>query len=198
VQIKAIGAMTKSGLLPYFSLLFAYLTTICGSTTALPAQFLVFSDSKTLRFLSVDDNTTRILSPIPLLLALDVDYDARSQQIYWTDYYHNTISRSGLQGGDLKRLVRGLSTPAGLAVDWVSNLLYFTDQGLAVVGVASLDGQFAMILFDSDMQYPRAIALDPENGLGNITVCVRVHVYFRLSGMYFGLIWASPELREPI
>ena len=133
----------------------------------------MFSESGTLRFLSVDDNTTRVLSPITLLdhsRALAVDYDANAEQVYWTDYIYETISVGGLKGGDRRQLVRGLSIPGGLAVDWVSNLLYFTDEGLEVVGVTSLDGQFVMILLDSDMQSPRPIALDPQNGLEKKTV----------------------------
>ena len=132
----------------------------------------MFSESKTLQFLlPANNNATRKVffrftlrnSSAPI----DVDYDAKTQEIYWTDYFYKTISAEGLQGGGWRQLVRGLSGPAGLAVDWVSNLLYFTDEILEVVGVASSNGRFVMTLFDTDLTRPRSIALDPQNGLEN-------------------------------
>ena len=129
----------------------------------------MFSESENLRFLSVDDNTIReVLSPFSLRnfsTPVGVDYDAATQQVYWTDIVDDTVSVGGLQGGNRRQVVRGLSIPGGLAVDWVSNLLYFTDEDLAVLGVASSDGRYAMILLDNDLTHPRSIALDPQNGL---------------------------------
>ena len=129
----------------------------------------MFSESENLRFLSVDDNTIReVLSPFSLRnfsSPVGVDYDAATQQVYWTDIVDDTVSVGGLQGGNRRQVVRGLSIPGGLAVDWVSNLLYFTDEDLAVLGVASSDGRYAMILLDNDLTHPRSIALDPRNGL---------------------------------
>lgn len=107
-----------------------------------------------------------MLSPlVNVSFATAVDYDAWTQQIYWTDAIHDAIYVDDLQGGNRSQLVKGLASAHGLAVDWVSRLLYFTDEDLSVVGVASLDGRHVMVLIDHDLQLPRPIALDPQQGL---------------------------------
>lgn len=132
----------------------------------MPSRFLLFSDSTALRFLSVNDSTAReLLSPlVNISRAKGVDYDAKTQQIFWTDDIDEAILAEGIQGVDRHVIIRGLSVPNGLAVDWVSGLLYFTDEDIGVVGVANLNGRYAMLLINSDLQLPRAIALDPQEG----------------------------------
>ena len=69
-----------------------------------------------------------------------------------------------------------VSTPDGLAVDWVHGHLYWTDTGLDNIEVATLDGSMRRILIDDDLDEPRAIALHPGKGW----VCLVVehfHVY---------------------
>lgn len=134
---------------------------------AVPSRFLLFSDAQTLRFLSVDNAAPRpVLSPlVNLSFATAVDYDARTQQVYWTDSSHDSVYVEGLQGTKRRQIVKGLSNAHGLAVDWVSSLLYFTDEALSLVGVASLDGRYVMTLIGNDLRLPRPIAVDPQQGL---------------------------------
>ena len=136
-------------------------------SSVVPKRFLVFSESNSLRFLSLE-GSVEVLPRLTLpnsSVAVSVDYDARTQQVYWTDTASDTISVEGLQGDDRRQLVRGLTHPSGLAVDWVSHLLYFTDEESAVVGVARLDGRYVTTLIDNDLVSPRSIAVDPQNGL---------------------------------
>lgn len=59
----------------------------------------------------------------------------------------------------------GLATPEGLAVDWIAGNLYWIDSNLDQIEVAKLNGELRTTLIAGGMEHPRAIALDPEQGL---------------------------------
>ena len=52
----------------------------------------------------------------------------------------------------------------GLAVEWESELIYWTDYIFERVEVAKIDGTSRKTLFDSDVNNPRGIAVDPKSG----------------------------------
>lgn len=59
----------------------------------------------------------------------------------------------------------GLSTAEGLAVDWVGENLYWVESSLEHIEVAKLNGSFRRTLISTDMDSPRAISLDPREGI---------------------------------
>ena len=58
----------------------------------------------------------------------------------------------------------GLGSPEGIAIDWVSRLVFWTDSALKRLEVAKLDGSLRKVLLDKNIQNPRAIAVNPELG----------------------------------
>lgn len=58
----------------------------------------------------------------------------------------------------------GLSTAEGLAVDWIGENLYWVESNLDQIEVSRLNGSFRRTLIASDLESPRAIALDPRDG----------------------------------
>ncbi len=56
----------------------------------------------------------------------------------------------------------------GIAVDWVTNKLYFTDSNLDLVGVFDLETNFFKTLIltfgGTTSSQPRAIVVDPSTG----------------------------------
>lgn len=58
----------------------------------------------------------------------------------------------------------GLGSPEGIAIDYVSRNIFFTDSKLDTLEVSRLDGSFRKTLFNTDMVNPRAIVLDPSQG----------------------------------
>lgn len=53
-------------------------------------------------------------------------------------------------------------TVDGLAVDWVTNKVYFTDEILDIVGVLdTVSSQYAVLIRTGPNTSPRAIVLDP-------------------------------------
>ena len=58
----------------------------------------------------------------------------------------------------------GLGSPEGVAVDWISKNLYWTDSGTDRIEVSRLNGTHHKTLFSDDLVNPRAIAVDPVRG----------------------------------
>ena len=59
----------------------------------------------------------------------------------------------------------GAPTCEGLAVDWVGNNLYWTDNAFNCIFVASLSNlSLVQKVICDNLTHPKSIALDPENG----------------------------------
>nr|CAI5839152.1 unnamed protein product [Callosobruchus analis] len=63
-------------------------------------------------------------------------------------------------------LVRsGLESPGGIALDWIHDLIFWTDSGTRRIEVATLDGKHRSIIAASEVDKPRAIAVHPGEAL---------------------------------
>lgn len=58
-----------------------------------------------------------------------------------------------------------MESPGGIAIDWIHNLLFWTDSGTRRIEVASLDGKERAIVTANDLDKPRAIAVHPGEAL---------------------------------
>ena len=52
----------------------------------------------------------------------------------------------------------------GLACDWVTGKLYWSDNYKGRIEVSTVDGKFRKPLYWKRVERPGAIALDPQNG----------------------------------
>jgi hypothetical protein len=57
-----------------------------------------------------------------------------------------------------------LTTPNGLAVDWIADNIYWTDAASKVLEVARLDGSSRKIIIQDGLDEPRALAIFPRKG----------------------------------
>lgn len=57
-----------------------------------------------------------------------------------------------------------LSSPEGLAVDWVSRNIFWTDSGKTTVEVANLETKKRKVLVSDGLVNPRGIAVHPYRG----------------------------------
>ena len=96
-------------------------------------------------------------------VAIDYDYDTGF--IYWTDVASGNIQRALFDdSGTIEVVVRGLTSPEGLAVDWINKKLYWTDAGADVIEVAEFNGRHRMALITTGLVNPRAIVVHPVSG----------------------------------
>jgi sugar lactone lactonase YvrE len=112
--------------------------------------------------------------------AVGISTDCRQQFVYFTDTSGKTIQRMKYDGSEQKIILSGnnkelkfsvincwfleLGSPEGIAIDWVSRLVFWTDSSLKRLEVAKLDGSLRKVLLDKNIQNPRGIAVNPELG----------------------------------
>ncbi|XP_062500730.1 low-density lipoprotein receptor-related protein 6-like isoform X2 [Corticium candelabrum] len=142
-----------------------YAASIC----AVPDSFIVVSEVRHIRGLQLNvsaPSTTDVIDPVVTTRAIAVDFDAKTESLYWTDYSKKAILGSRLANSTNSVIVLpGLATPDGLAVDWIGNHIYYTDSALSIIGMVSSDGYYALPLVQSQLDKPRAIVLDPSQGM---------------------------------
>ncbi|XP_069676734.1 low-density lipoprotein receptor-related protein 1 isoform X1 [Periplaneta americana] len=96
-----------------------------------------------------------------------LDYDVKSQYIYYSDVQRYVIERQKIDGSNRSVVLnKGINNCEGLAIDWMGRNIYWTDQGLGAIGVARLDDttQWKHFLYPN-MYHPRAIVVHPKMGL---------------------------------
>ncbi|XP_064621672.1 nidogen-1-like isoform X2 [Lineus longissimus] len=101
---------------------------------------------------------------VPGQTAIGIDVDCDKLYFYWTDVSGKTISKARLDGTDSENIVRGLGSPEGVAVDWLTGNIYWTDSILDRIEVSRNDGTNRKVLVDSGLVNPRAIVTDPLGG----------------------------------
>ena len=128
---------------------------------------LLFANRKDIRL--VDGGASRGNATIvidKLDDAAAIDFHHAESAVYWTDVSLYTIKRTWVNNTGVSEdiVVTGLSSPDGLACDWLAKKLYWTDSETNRIEVSNLDGSHRKVLFWQDLDQPRAIALDPLNG----------------------------------
>ncbi|XP_046809386.1 low-density lipoprotein receptor-related protein 1 [Lucilia cuprina] len=139
-------------------------------STAEDDPYVIFTNRQEIRGLNLKKGTiSNLYTSLRNTIALDFLYNNESSQIFWTDVIDDKIYRGQLVGEALHKVEAvvhsGLSTTEGLAVDWIGMNLYWIDSNLDQIEVAKLNGSFRRTLIAGDMESPRAIALDPREGL---------------------------------
>ncbi|XP_066992022.2 low-density lipoprotein receptor-related protein 6 [Anabrus simplex] len=134
------------------------------------ATHLLYTTIKDIRMVTVSGTKARAT---PIVKDLDgcgaVDYYYKGGLVCWTDQALEMIqcvSYNGTTSGPKMTIVNtGLISPDGLACDWYTQKLYWTDGETNRVEVASLDGRHRQVLFWEDIDQPRAIVVVPMKGI---------------------------------
>lgn len=95
-----------------------------------------------------------------------LDYDVKTQFIYYSDVQRYVIEREKFDGSIRETVLdTRINNCEGLAIDWMARNIYWTDEGLSQINVAKLSNVTQRkLLVHGDMFHPRAIALDPKRG----------------------------------
>ena len=111
------------------------------------------------------DYKTGALSPVVsgLRKAVAIDVHFSLGYIFWSDVTEQNIKRFRIDVASTTTIITGIGDCDGLAVDWRASQLYWTDRTNDTISVSDLDGNNQRALIDSDLDQPRAIALDPDS-----------------------------------
>ncbi|XP_020602187.1 low-density lipoprotein receptor-related protein 6-like [Orbicella faveolata] len=104
--------------------------------------------------------TYPIISNLTRVGAIDVHFNLG--YIFWSDVTEGNIKRANIDGTNITLLHNGIESD-GLAVDWMSSQLYWTDRKGAI-SISDLEGNNRRILHSSKKWRAtyRGIVLDPE------------------------------------
>ncbi|XP_059616809.1 nidogen [Phlebotomus argentipes] len=99
-------------------------------------------------------------------MAIGVDNDCTEGRVYWSDISSKNIMSSKYDGSDKKVFIsEDILSPEGIAVDWISRRIYWTDSTKDTIEVASLDDpKLRAVIIRKDLVNPRGIAVDPHHG----------------------------------
>ena len=165
---------------------YAFDGVTCRSTSAHPARLLVTTKEAIFGFdqLSVSHQTPEdvVLKGGKEVVALDFDFAHRC--IFWSEYDDKhafikrlclpakgagqaaTIDWAGKEQAKVEVLHSNtLRYPDGIAVDWIGGNLYWVDKGTDTIEVSKLNGFFRKVLIRRNLDEPRAIVLNPLEGM---------------------------------
>lgn len=97
-------------------------------------------------------------------MAIGVDKDCAEGRIYFSDISAKQIFSCKYDGTDRKPFItKDILSPEGVAVDWISRRLYWTDSSKDTIEVASLeDPNLRAVIVSKYLVNPRGIAVDPH------------------------------------
>lgn len=151
---------------------------------------LIYSTTKDIRLVTSTfshKNTkikpATIIKNFTYISGVDFHYDYR--QICWADHDLESIHCSSLNGTQAENTVRifgvylrhyfsrskfqteivaNVVAPDGLAIDWFTDNIYWTDCDTNRIEVASLEGKHRKVLYWTEVDQPRAIVVVPMKG----------------------------------
>ncbi|SPP86795.1 putative vitellogenin receptor isoform X2 [Drosophila guanche] len=96
---------------------------------------------------------------------IGVAYDG--SHVYWTNIQNEaeSIVKAKSDGSHSEILLTsGLDAPEDLAVDWLTQNIYFSDNEMRHIAVCSHDAHNCVVLVTEDVHQPRGLALWPQRG----------------------------------
>ncbi|XP_064419902.1 low-density lipoprotein receptor-related protein 1B [Latimeria chalumnae] len=97
-----------------------------------------------------------------------LDFHAETNYIYFADTTSFLIGRQKIDGTGRETILKDdIDNVEGIAVDWIGNNLYWTNDGhRKTINVARLEkaSQSKKTIIEGEMSHPRGIVLDPLNG----------------------------------
>ncbi|XP_037071386.1 low-density lipoprotein receptor-related protein 6-like [Pollicipes pollicipes] len=135
-------------------------------TCIVPKAFLLYSQKKFIRRISLETFLNDVIIPIPgIKQAGALDFNMHDQRIYWMDINDTSISRAYTNGSGLQKIIE-LDTefPEGIAVDWMAGNIYWSEAMTGRIEVARLSGASRRVLLWNSANHPRSIAVDAGAG----------------------------------
>lgn len=115
---------------------------------------------------AIELNTSKIVTVVSnLQRAAALDVHVNEKTIYWSDTNLRVITRLNMSSGKMEDLItEDLGTVYGLAVEWESHVMYWSDYSNGRIEVTFLNGSQRKLLFMEGVNRPRGIALHPKKG----------------------------------
>ncbi|XP_066141061.1 low-density lipoprotein receptor-related protein 6 isoform X1 [Euwallacea fornicatus] len=146
---------------------------LLGHSSPIHQVTLLYSATKDIRMVtSTFDSKNQKVKPTTIIKnytyisTIDFHYDYK--RICWADHELESIQCCDFNGTiaeNKTEIINGVLVPDGLAIDWFANNIYWTDSESNKLEVATIEGEHRKVLFWTDIDQPRAIAVVPMRGL---------------------------------
>eukprot|EP00057_Strongylocentrotus_purpuratus_P010864 XP_011665338.1 PREDICTED: low-density lipoprotein receptor-related protein 4-like [Strongylocentrotus purpuratus] len=96
-----------------------------------------------------------------------IDYDYRTDKIYWSDEGARTINRASIDGSNQEILIgqsQGIGYPQGIVLDLMTNRMFWTDTLLEQIVSASVLGSNRRTIISTGLYLPWGITLSQKRG----------------------------------
>ncbi|XP_031633983.1 nidogen [Contarinia nasturtii] len=136
--------------------------TYCIEPIRQESAFLLLSQGVAIVKIPSDGNR---VFPIAMSgMAIGIDKDCSTGRAYWSDISSKQIFSSRYDGSDKKSFIsEDVVSPEGIAIDWISRRIYWTDSSKDTIEVASLDDpKQRSVVVKGNLVNPRGIAVDPH------------------------------------
>ncbi|KAL0829250.1 hypothetical protein ABMA28_004072 [Loxostege sticticalis] len=135
-----------------------------------PTEFLLVALRDKIARIDLMDNTT-IMPVTDQKNIVAIEFDMKNNCIYWADIELDKISRQCFNNGTTQEVVvdTDLASIEGMALDWISNVLFFVDGMRKKIEAVRTDlnhaGRMRTTILDSRvLTKPRGIAVHPKAG----------------------------------
>ncbi|CAH1788845.1 unnamed protein product [Owenia fusiformis] len=146
-----------------------------SKTCIVETKFLVYVKDNEIRGVDMENmyfNVIPSLTVPHVEKPATIDFHAKNKRLYWTDSSYMFIKSAYLNGTDIETVIdSGIPNPLGLAIDWISENMYFTSyrktDGSASLSVATLNGAFRTVLISDSrelLKRPSSLAVHPMSG----------------------------------
>ncbi|KAG7199404.1 hypothetical protein KM043_014034 [Ampulex compressa] len=135
-------------------------------------EFLLVAQREHISRIDLVEGKAEILPVQDLKNVIAIEFDLKNNCLYWADIMNDTIGRQCLKDGTSMPEIlveTDLSSIEGMALDWVSNTLYFVDGvkmriQMIRTDISNMGRMRRTILGPNNLQKPRGIAVHPMNG----------------------------------
>ena len=118
--------------------------------------------------LKIDLRNTSRITQLQVKNVMSLDFSSDKNLVYWSN--KKEIKQLSLQTGISEVIpfhhndYSSVLFPEGLAVDWISGKLYWTDAKRDAIYVGDLRNGRKMTIIEGKIDSPKAIVVSPSNG----------------------------------
>lgn len=118
--------------------------------------------------LKIDLRNTSRMTQLQVKNVMSLDFSSDKNLVYWSN--KKEIKQLSLQTGISEVIpfhhndYSSVPFPEGLAVDWISGKLYWTDAKRDAIYVGDLRNARKMTIIEGKIDSPKAIVVSPSNG----------------------------------
>lgn len=153
-----------------YNKIYFLLTDSASTSTQLPPSLLLFTTYHDIRIadISVEGKANITILTGNLSEASAIDFNYEKNLICWTDTGKEIIECMNVNADNSQTsskrsiITKGLEKPEGLAIDWYTDNIYWTDGETNRIEVSTINGTYQRVLFWTDLDQPRAITLVPS------------------------------------